>query len=104
MDLPAGDEGQDARGDRAPLAEGRELRSSFLKAEAGSYYATIFAEKREPVLIDTRAVEAENRRIDKLGRRIDVTAKASLWLTLVLVLLVVLFFSWPLLKACRALF
>jgi hypothetical protein len=55
-------------------------------------------------LIDTRAVEAENRRIDKLDRRIDVTAKASLWLTLVLVLLVVLFFSWPLLKACRALF
>jgi hypothetical protein len=73
-------------------------------AEGEYYVATLFAEKREPVMVDTWAVEQEEQRLKKRDRKIDVTAKAGFWIIVGLCLIGLLYLFGPLIRACRALF
>jgi hypothetical protein len=75
-----------------------------LDAEGENYVATLFAEKREPVMVDTWAVEQEKLRQKKRDRKIDITAKVGFWIAVGLALLGVLFLCGPLIRAYRALF
>jgi hypothetical protein len=72
-------------------------------AESGWYYATLFAEKRETVMVDTWAVEREKRRLRTRDRIIDITTKAGFWVVIALLLIAWLFWAGPLFRACRAL-
>jgi hypothetical protein len=72
-------------------------------AEGEYYIATLFAEKRETVVVDTWAVEQQEKRLKKRDRLIDFTARAGFWVVVGLVLLGVLFLWGPLIRACRAL-
>jgi hypothetical protein len=74
-----------------------------LDAEGEYYVATLFAEKREPVMVDTWAVEGEKLARKKRDRKIDITAKLGFWIVVGLALLGVLFLCGPLIRACRAL-
>ena len=71
----------------------------------GEYYvASLFAEKRKKVLIDTRAVEEERKKLKKRGLIVDITMKVGFWTIVILALLGILFLWGPFLRACRALF
>jgi hypothetical protein len=67
------------------------------------YVATLFAEKREAVMVDTLAVKQEEGRLKKRDRKIDITAKAGFWIIGGLCLIGLLYLCGPLLRACRAL-
>jgi len=72
-------------------------------AEAESYTATLFAEKRETVKVDTWAVEREGLAQKKRDKRIDLTAKWGFWVAVALALLGLIFLFGPMIRACRAL-
>ena len=70
----------------------------------GEYYtATLFAERRETVMVDTRAVHEQARRQKKCDRRIDLAASWGFWAAVGLALLLFLYLCGPLIRACRAL-
>ena len=70
----------------------------------GEYYsATLFAERRETVMVDTRAVHEQARRQKKRDRRIDLAASWGFWAVVGLALLLFLYLCGPLIRACRAL-
>jgi hypothetical protein len=71
--------------------------------EGELYTATLFAEKREMVRVDTWAVEREKRAREKRDQRIDRAAKWGFWGAVALALLMLLYFISPLVRACRAL-
>jgi len=72
-------------------------------AEGEYYTATLFAEKREMVKVDTWAVEREGLAQKKRDKRIDLTAKWGFWIAVALALLGLLFLFGPMIRACRAL-
>jgi hypothetical protein len=72
-------------------------------AEGGNYVATLFAEKREAVLVDTWAVEEQEKRLKKRDRKIDIAAKAGFWIIIVLALLLLLYLLGPLIHVIRGL-
>ena len=80
------------------------VREPEVLPDEGEYYtATLFAEKRESVIVDAWAVKQEKLRKKKLDRKIDITTKAGFWIAVALVLLGILFLCGPLIRACRAL-
>lgn len=81
------------------------VRETAAPPVEGEYYtATLFAEKRKTVMIDTRAVEEEERKLRKRDRKIDITARLGFWIVLVLALLGLLYLLGPLIHVVRALF
>jgi hypothetical protein len=74
------------------------------EAESGYYVATLLAEKREVVMLDTWASEQQEKRLKKRDRKIDITAKLGFWIVLVLALLGLLYLLGPLIHVVRALF
>jgi hypothetical protein len=72
--------------------------------EGESYSATLLAEKRETVTVDTWAVEEEAHRQKKRERKIDIAAKLGFWAAIVLALIGLLYLLGPLIRAVRALF
>ena len=72
-------------------------------AEGDFYTATLFAEKREMIKVDTWAVKREKLAQKKRDRKIDLTAKWGFWAAVALCLLLFLYFISPLVRACRAL-
>jgi len=72
-------------------------------AEGEFYTATLFAEKRETVRVDTWAEEREKQAQKERGRKIDLTAKWGFWAVVGLALLGFLLLILPMLRACRAL-
>jgi hypothetical protein len=80
------------------------VRETSAPPVEGEYYtATLFAEKRETVMVDTRAVEREKLAQRKRDKKIDLTAKLGFWIVVVLALLGLLYLLGPLIHAIRAL-
>jgi hypothetical protein len=73
-------------------------------AEGGFYVATLFAEKREAVMIDTWAAEHQEKRLRKRDRKIDIAVKAGFWIIIIIGFLFFLYLLGPLIYAIRALF
>jgi hypothetical protein len=81
------------------------VRETSAPPVEGEYYtATLFAEKRETVMVDTWAVEREKLAQKKRNKKIDVTAKLGFWIIVVLALLGLLYLLGPLIHIVRALF
>jgi hypothetical protein len=81
------------------------VRETSAPPVEGEYYsATLLAEKRESVTVDTRAVEEEKLGQKKRGRKIDIAAKLGFWAAIVLALIGLLYLLGPLIHAVRALF
>ena len=81
------------------------VRETSTPPAEGEYYgATLLAEKRETVTVDTRAVEEEKLRTKKRERKIDIAAKLGFWAAIVLALIGLLYLLGPLIHAVRALF
>ncbi len=74
-----------------------------LESEGAYYVATLLAEKRESVRIDTWAVERERLAQKNRDRKIDVMARAGFWVVVALVLIGLLYLLGPLIRACRSL-
>jgi hypothetical protein len=72
-------------------------------AEGEFYTATLFAEKRETVKVDTWALKREKLAQEERDRKIDLTAKWGFWIAVGLVLLGFLILVGPLARACRTL-
>jgi len=72
-------------------------------AEGQWYFATLFAEKREKIMVDAWALEEEERRLRRRDRIIDSTTKVGFWVVIALVFLIWFFWAGPLFRACRAL-
>jgi len=71
----------------------------------GEYYtATLLAEKRETVMVDTWAVERDKLAQRKRDKKIDLTAKLGFWIAIALALIGLLYVLGPLIHAVRALF
>jgi hypothetical protein len=80
------------------------VRETSAPPVEGEYYsATLFAEKRETVMVDTLAVEREKLDQEKRDRKIDLTAKVGFWVAVALGLVGLLYLLGPLIRACRAL-
>jgi hypothetical protein len=80
------------------------VRETSAPPVEGEYYsATLFAEKRETVMVDTLAVEREKLGQEKRDRKIDLTAKVGFWVAVALGLVGLLYLLGPLIRACRAL-
>ncbi len=74
------------------------------EAVEGEFYtATLFAEKRETVRVDTWAEDREKQARKERDRKIDLTAKWGFWAAVGLALLGFLLLVSPMLRACRAL-
>jgi len=73
-------------------------------AEGEYYVATLLAEKRESVVMDTWAVKEGQERLKKRDRKIDITAKVGFWIIVGLCLIGLLYLLGPLIHAVRALF
>jgi hypothetical protein len=81
------------------------VRETSTPPVEGEYYsATLLAERRETVTVDTEAVEEEKLRTKKRERKIDIAAKLGLWASIVLALIGLLYLLGPLIHAVRALF
>jgi hypothetical protein len=80
------------------------VRETSVPPAEGEYYsATLFAEKREMVMIDTHAVAEERKEFKKRDRRLSLTTKVGFWTIAGLILFGVFLLSLPLIRACRAL-
>jgi len=80
------------------------VRETTAPPAEGEYYtATLLAEKREMVKVDTWALEREKRALGKRDQKIDRLAKWGFWGAVALALLMLLYFISPLVRACRAL-
>jgi hypothetical protein len=81
------------------------VRETSAPPVEGEYYsATLFAEKRETVMVDTWAVEREKLAQKKRDRKIDLIAKWGFWVAIVLALIGLLYILGPLIHIVRALF
>lgn len=81
------------------------VRETSAPPVGGEYYtATLFAEKRETVMVDAKAMAEEARRHKGRDRKIDIGTKLGFWVALGLALLGLLYLMSPLIRAVRALF
>ena len=80
------------------------VRETATPPVEGEYYtAALFAEKREPVTIDTWAIERDRMELERRGRRIDVATKVGFWIAVALGLLFLLWLMSPLIRTMLAL-
>jgi hypothetical protein len=80
------------------------VRETSVPPAEGEYYsATLFAEKRETVMVDTHAVAEERKEFVKRDRKLSLTTKVGFWTIAGLVLLGLFLMVLPLLRACRGL-
>ena len=81
------------------------VRETAASPAEGEYYsATLFAEKRETVRVDTWAEEREKRAQRKRDSKIDLTAKWGFWIAVVLGLIVLIYLLGPLIHIVKAMF
>ncbi len=81
------------------------VRETSAPPAEGEYYsATLFAEKRETVMVDTWAVEREKLAQKKRDKKIDLAAKVGFWVAVALALIGLLYLFGPLIRVVRALF
>jgi hypothetical protein len=73
-------------------------------AEGEGYFATLFAEKRETIMVDTWAIKQEQTRLKKRDRKINIFVILGCGIALVLALLLLLYMLGPLIYAIRGLF
>lgn len=80
------------------------VRETTAPPAEGEYYtATLLAEKRDMVKVDTWAVERDRLSQKKREKKIDLTAKLGFWIAVTLAALALLFLLGPLIRVCRAL-